>query len=313
VGHWVVAVGNPFNLTSTVTSGIVSAMGRNIYLIRSQGNKYAIENFIQTDAAINPGNSGGALVNTAGELIGINTAIASETGSYVGYGFAIPVNLVKKVVDDLMNFGKVQRGLLGVSIQDITQDLADRERLKSLNGVFVAEVVDGGAAKKAGLRKGDVIMSINGVSVNTSSALQGEVGKYRPGDKLKVRVLREGSEKELEATLQSEDGKTSTEMAEKVSGDEYNGLKLEPSTREERTALNLKNGVRVKSADGIFKDAGIRSGFIITHIENEPGYSTSGAVLALQSLKGSITIEGKYADGKEQIYAVKLPAGSGTQ
>jgi Do/DeqQ family serine protease len=307
VGQWVVAVGNPFNLTSTVTSGIISAMGRNIDLIRSQGNKYAIENFIQTDAAINPGNSGGALVNTGGELIGINTAIASETGSYVGYGFAIPVNLVKKVVDDLLNFGKVQRGLLGVSIQDITQELADRQQLKSLNGVYVAEVVDGGAAKKAGVKQGDVIIGINGVAVNSSSALQGEVGKYRPGDKLKVKVLREGLEKELEATLQSEDGKTATEVAKKSGENEYDGLKLQPSTKEERTALNLKNGVRVESVDGVFKSAGIRPGFIITHIENEPVYSTSGAVLALQSLKGSITIEGKYADGKEQIYAVKLP------
>ncbi|MEN9511973.1 MAG: hypothetical protein RLZZ370_1792 [Bacteroidota bacterium] len=308
VGQWVVAVGNPFNLTSTVTSGIVSAMGRNIDLIRSQGNKYAIENFIQTDAAINPGNSGGALVNTSGELIGINTAIASETGSYVGYGFAIPVNLVKKVVDDLLNFGKVQRGLLGVSIQDITQDLADRAQLKSLNGVYVADVVDGGAAKKAGVKQGDVIIAINGVAVNSSSALQGEVGKYRPGDKLKVKVLRSGAEKELEAVLQSEDGKTSTETAKQSSGADFKGLKLQASTREERAALNLKNGVRVEAVDGVFKDAGIRPGFIITHIENEPVYSTSGAVLALEGLKGSITIEGKYADGKEQIYAVKLPA-----
>jgi len=308
VGEWVVAVGNPFNLTSTVTSGIVSALGRSIDIIRSQGNKYAIENFIQTDAAINPGNSGGALVNTSGELIGINTAIASETGSYVGYGFAVPVNLVKKVVDDLMNYGKVQRGLLGVSIQDINQDLADREGLKSLNGVYVAEVVDGGAGKKAGIRKGDVIQKVNGVAVNSSSGLQGEIGKQRPGDKVKITVLREGSEKEFEVTLQSEDGKTAPEVAKKEAVNEFSGLKMETTTREERAAMNLRNGVKVVSVDGIFKKAGIPAGFIITHIANEPVYSGSGAVDLLKSLQGSIAIEGKTADGQEKIFAVKLPA-----
>jgi S1-C subfamily serine protease len=286
----------------------VSALGRSIDIIRSQGNKYAIENFIQTDAAINPGNSGGALVNTSGELIGINTAIASETGSYVGYGFAVPVNLVKKVVDDLMNYGKVQRGLLGVSIQDINQDLADREGLKSLNGVYVAEVVDGGAGKKAGIRKGDVIQKVNGVAVNSSSGLQGEIGKQRPGDKVKITVLREGSEKEFEVTLQSEDGKTAPEVAKKEAVNEFSGLKMETTTREERAAMNLRNGVKVVSVDGIFKKAGIPAGFIITHIANEPVYSGSGAVDLLKSLQGNIAIEGKTADGQEKIFAVKLPA-----
>jgi serine protease Do len=307
VGEWVVAVGNPFNLTSTVTSGIVSALGRSIDLIRSQGNKYAIENFIQTDAAINPGNSGGALVNTRSELIGINTAIASETGSYVGYGFAVPVNLVKKVIDDLMNFGKVQRGLLGVSIQDVNQALADKEGLKTLNGVFVAEVVDGGAAKKAGIKKGDVILKVNGIAVNSSSALQGEIGKQRPGDKVKILVLRGGSEKEFEAVLLSEDGKTKPEVAEKPEVQEYLGLQLEQTSRDERNNLGLKNGVKVVKADGIFKSAGIRPGVILTHINNEPVYSSAGAISYLKSLRGSITLEGKTGEGKEQVYAVKLP------
>jgi serine protease Do len=158
VGEWVVAVGNPMNLTSTVTAGIVSAKGRSIELLRSEENMYAIENFIQTDAAINPGNSGGALVNTRGELIGINTAIASQTGSYTGYGFAVPVNLVKKVMDDLLKFGKVQRGVLGVAIQEITQEVAEKEGLKGLSGVLVQDVTEAGAAAKAGLKKGDVIM-----------------------------------------------------------------------------------------------------------------------------------------------------------
>ncbi len=311
VGQWVVAVGNPFNLESTVTLGIVSAMGRNIDLIRSKGNKYAIENFIQTDAAINPGNSGGALVNTAGELIGINTAIASETGSYTGYAFSIPVDLVKKVVNDLMKYGKVQRGLLGVSIQDINQKLADDKGFPDLKGVFVAEVVDEGAAQKAGVKKGDVILKINDVEVNSSSRLQEEIGKSRPGDKVKVTLRRKSANLDLFAVLLSESGKTSIESAVPESAASVMGLEFENSTREERQSLGLKNAVKVKTVGkGVFKDAGIPPGFLITHINNEPVYSVQGAVATLKSLRGAITIEGKTADGKEKIIAIKIQTSS---
>lgn len=311
VGNWVVAVGNPFNLESTVTLGIVSAMGRNIDLIRSKGNKYAIENFIQTDAAINPGNSGGALVNTAGELIGINTAIASETGSYAGYAFAIPVDLVKKVVNDLMKYGKVQRGLLGVSIQDINQQLADEKGFADLKGVFVAEVIEDGAAQKAGIKKGDVILKINDAEVNSSSRLQEEIGKSRPGDKVKVTLRRKSSTLDLYVVLLSESGKTAIESAAPQTTAELMGVEFENATREERQALGLKNAVKVKSVGkGIFKDAGIPEGFFITNINNEPVYSVQGAVATLKSLRGAITIEGKTADGKEKIIAVKIPASS---
>ena len=312
VGHWVVAVGNPFNLESTVTLGIISAMGRNIDLIRSKGNKYAIENFIQTDAAINPGNSGGALVNTAGELIGINTAIASETGSYAGYAFAVPVNLVKKVVNDLMKFGKVQRGLLGVSIQDINQQLADEKGLSDLKGVYVAEVIENGSADKAGVKKGDVILSINGAEVNSSSRLQEEIGKSRPGDKLKINLRRKGSAMELEAVLLSENGKATVEAATAKTTEKILGMAMENTSREERQQLGLKNGVKVKSLEnGTFKDAGIPNDFIITHINNEPVYSVQGATASLKALRGAITIEGKTADGKEKVFAVKMPVDKG--
>ena len=311
VGQWVVAVGNPFNLESTVTVGIVSAMGRNIDLIRSKGNKYAIENFIQTDAAINPGNSGGALVNTAGELIGINTAIASETGSYTGYAFAIPVNLVKKVVNDLMKYGKVQRGLLGVSIQDINQKLADEKEFPDLKGVYVAEVVDDGAAQKAGIKKGDVILKINDVEVNSSSRLQEEIGKSRPGDKVKVTLRRKSSTLDLFAVLLSESGKTSMESAVRENSAEILGIEFENATREERQSMGLKNAVKVKNVGkGVFKDAGVPNNFFITHINNEPVYSVQGAIATLKSLRGAITIEGKTSDGKEKIIAVKIPASS---
>jgi Do/DeqQ family serine protease len=308
VGQWVVAVGNPFNLESTVTLGIVSAMGRNIDLIRSKGNKYAIENFIQTDAAINPGNSGGALVNTAGELIGINTAIASETGSYAGYAFAVPVNLVKKVVNDLMKYGKVQRALLGVSVQEINQQLADEKGLGDLKGVYVAEVIENGAADKAGIKKGDVILKINEVEVNSSSRLQEEIGKNKPGDKVKVSLRRKDKAMELEPTLLSETGKTSLETATSAGPESYQGLKMANTSREERQTLGVKNGVKVTDVDkGVFNDAGIGAGFVITHINNEPVYSVQGAVAMLSALKGAITIEGKSADGKDKVVAVKLP------
>jgi Do/DeqQ family serine protease len=308
VGQWVVAVGNPFNLNSTVTLGIVSAMGRNIDLIRSKGNKYAIENFIQTDAAINPGNSGGALVNTGGELIGINTAIASETGSYAGYGFAVPVNLVKKVVNDIMKYGKVQRALLGVSIQEISQDLADAQGLKDLKGVYVAEVVENGAGEKAGIKKGDVILKVAGIEVNSSSRLQEEVGKYRPGDKVMITIRRKSAELELEATLLNAEGKTKLEVAEADVTDSYQGMKMDNVTREEKLALGVKAGVKVSAMDkGLFKEAGIPVGFVITHINNEPVYSAKGAVSLMKSLSGAITIEGYTIDKKERVFAVKLP------
>lgn len=308
VGHWVVAVGNPFNLNSTVTLGIVSAMGRNIDLIRSKGNKYAIENFIQTDAAINPGNSGGALVNVAGELVGINTAIASETGSYAGYGFAIPVNLVKKVVNDIMKYGKVQRALLGVSIQEITQTLADEKGLSDLKGVYVAEVTEGGAAQKAGIKNGDVIMKVAGVEVNTSSRLQEEVGKYRPGDKVVFSIKRKSTAIDITATLLNAEGEAKIETASVSESDNYEGMKLATITREEKVALGVKSGVKVSSLDkGIFKSAGIPESFVITHVNNEPVYSPKGLVTLLKSLSGAITIEGVTKEKSEKVFAVKLP------
>jgi len=311
VGNWVVAVGNPFNLESTVTLGIVSALGRNVDLIRSKGNKYAIENFIQTDAAINPGNSGGALVNSGGELIGINTAIASQTGSYAGYAFAIPVDLVKKVVNDLMKYGKVQRGLLGVSIQDINQQLADDEGFPDLKGVFVADVLDDGAAQKAGVKKGDVILKINDVDVNSSSRLQEEIGKSRPGEKVKITLRRKTSTQDLFAVLLSESGKTSIESVAPETTAGLMGVQFENATREERQNLKLKYAVKVKSVGkGVFKDASIPAGFFITQINNEPVYSVQGAVATLKTLRGAITIEGKTADGKDKIFALKIPASS---
>jgi len=306
VGQWVVAVGNPMNLTSTVTAGIISAKGRSIDLLRRQDNQYAIENFIQTDAAINPGNSGGALVNTEGQLIGINTAIASQTGSYSGYGFAIPVNLVKKVMDDLLKFGKVQRGLLGVAIQEITQELAQKEGLKELKGVLVQELTENGAAIKAGVKKGDVIIKVNNMEVNTVSALQEEIGKYRPGDKVDITLLRNGGSKVVVATLKGLDGKETVSMADKLEESSFKGMSFSNLTKEEKALLGLKNGVKVNTVgNGPFKGK-VPNGFIITKVDKQLVYSAQNLVSILESSDGAILIEGKNQDGAENVIGLKL-------
>lgn len=306
VGEWVVAVGNPMNLTSTVTAGIISAKGRSIDLLRSEDNQYAIENFIQTDAAINPGNSGGALVNTKGELIGINTAIASQTGSYTGYGFAIPVNLVKKVMDDLLKFGKVQRGVLGVAIQEVTNELAEKEGLKDLNGVFVQDVTDGGAASKAGVKKGDVIMKVNNMIVNSVSGLQEEIGKFRPGDKVTLSLLRKGEEKEVTAVLKDLNGKESTSVADKNEINSFKGAVFGNVSKEEKDKLGIKNGVKVESVgSGPFKGK-LQPGFVITHIDKQPVYNVQNVKNILESADGAILIEGKNPDGTDNVIGMKI-------
>ena len=181
LGEWVLAIGSPYGLTSTITAGIVSAKGRSML---SREREFKIESFIQTDAAVNPGNSGGALVNTKGELVGINTAIISETGSYAGYSFAVPVNIVKKITDDFIEFGSVKRAVLGISMQNITDEFAKEKKLESLDGVYVAEVLPGGAADKAGVKSGDVLLKIDGAQVNGGSAVQEKINSYRPNDKV---------------------------------------------------------------------------------------------------------------------------------
>lgn len=197
VGEWVLAVGNPFKLNSTVTAGIVSAKARNINILGAG----TIESFIQTDAAVNPGNSGGALVNTRGDLIGINAAIASQTGSYVGYSFAIPSNIAKKVVEDFMQYGTLQRAYLGVAVAEMTEELAAQKGLSVLSGIYVADIYANSGAQKAGIKKGDVMLAINDIPVDTRSQLTGVIAQYRPGDKVTVRLLRDDMEMTKKVTL----------------------------------------------------------------------------------------------------------------
>jgi len=300
VGEWVLAVGNPFNLTSTVTAGIVSAKARNIGILPDQ-TKNKIESYIQTDAAVNPGNSGGALVNTRGELVGINSAIASNTGSYTGYSFAVPVNLVKKVMDDLVEYGNVQRGFIGVSIRDIDSKLADEKGLKDTKGVYVAGLTEDGAAKSAGIKEGDIITKVGDVEVNSMPQLQEQVGRFRPGDKVAVNVLRDGQEKLYNVVLKNKDGNTAVIK----SGQALNllGGVFENIPGDTKSKLGIDGGVKVSKLEtGKLRAAGIREGFIITSVDRKPVRSTEELEDALKSKQGGVLIEGVYPNGMKAYY-----------
>lgn len=306
VGEWVIAVGNPFNLTSTVTAGIISAKGRNINLLRAN-NEYAIENFIQTDAAVNPGNSGGALVNLKGELIGINTAIASRTGSYAGYSFAVPVNIAKKVLDDLLKYGEVKRAILGVRIQDISSELAAEKGLKEIKGVYIPEVIEGGAADKAGIESGDVILSVNGQTVNKASELQEQISKYHPGDEVKLIIVRDKRELEKEVLLRSKDGDTKIVVEEKRDINKILGAEVENLSREEKLEMGIMHGVRIKKVgSGAFAKEGVINGFIITHIDKVKVHTAQEVRKILEEKTGAVLIEGIGPNGQKDAFALSL-------
>lgn len=298
VGEWVMAVGNPFNLTSTVTAGIVSAKARNINILSKQ---FAIESFIQTDAAVNPGNSGGALVNTKGELVGINTAIASNTGSFTGYSFAIPVNIVKKIIADIIEFGEVQRAYLGVSIADIDGKLAEQKGIKKIEGVYVASLNNDGAASNAGLEQGDIILKVGDIEVNTVSALQEQISKYRPGDKVNLTIKRNGNLKQFVLTLRNKHGNTNIVKTEMVS---VLGAKFEELNFEEKQKLRLKNGIKISElGSGKLRAAGIKEGFIITSINRKQIFNLQDVESLLVNTKGGVLIEGIYPNGMVAYYA----------
>jgi serine protease Do len=305
VGEWVLAVGNPFNLESTVTAGIVSAKGRNINLLRTRDTS-AVESFIQTDAAVNPGNSGGALVNTNGELIGINSAIATPTGTFAGYSFAVPVNIVSKVVNDLKKFGMVQRGFLGVQIATLNADLAKTKGLdaKNLKGVYVDGVKTGGAGEAAGLKAGDIITKVNGTTVNTSPELQEQVSRYHPGDKISVTYLRENKEKTVDVVLKNNEGSTSYLKKDASSAVSALGAEFENVSAGELKEMGLTGGVRVKklSEGKLSSNTNMREGFIITKIDNKPINTVDELKSALANKKGGVMIEGRYPDYPGQYF-----------
>lgn len=300
VGEWVLAVGNPFNLTSTVTAGIVSAKGRNINILQ---NQFAIESFIQTDAAVNPGNSGGALVTQTGELIGINTAIASTTGSYTGYSFAVPVNMVKKITDDLKSFGTVQRAFIGIQISEVSEEAAKENNMNNRNGVLVTGIADKGAADEAGIKEGDIITHIQDVKVNTIPKLQEQVSRFRPGDQLSVSLLRKGELKNITVTLKNKNGSTAMIKAEAS----VLGATLAELDKETKERLQLENGVIIESiSPGALLNQGVKSGFIITKIDNKSVESAKEVENILKSKKGGVLIEGYYPNGTKAYYGFGL-------
>jgi Do/DeqQ family serine protease len=308
VGEWALAVGNPFNLTSTVTAGIVSAKGRSLNLLREE---LAIESFIQTDAAVNPGNSGGALINTSGQLIGINTAIASETGSYEGYSFAVPANIVRKVMEDLMEYGKVKRGIIGVQIRTINAQFAEEEGLSVLNGAYVVSTIANGAAADAGIKSGDVITSVAGRPVGTGNDLQGIVGTYRPGDKVKLEVMRGTEQMTFDVVLRDPEGRT--EIARNESDDSpapgaanLYGAKMEPISTADANKFQIEQGVRVSDVgNGKLKAAGIPSGFIVTKINKQRVAKPEDVARYVMASDGSVLVEGYLPDGKPKFYAIE--------
>jgi serine protease Do len=304
IGEWVLAVGNPYNLTSTVTAGIVSAKARNIGLLNDengQSARYSIESFIQTDAAVNPGNSGGALVNIEGELVGITSAIASPTGSYIGNAFAIPVSIVKKSVADLIEFGEVQRAVLGVVLKEIDSEFAKTNNLDKIEGVSVESVSEGSAAEQSGMKQGDIILSIDGFNVNSISELQEQIGRHRPNDKVEIIISRENKKKQISATLRNMEGKTSLVNKGEVSNLLGATLKEVPSDLKSR--LRIKGGVQVEEiSSGKFKAAGIQRGFIILQINNKPVESVDDVEKIIASVNGGVYIEGIYPNSNAVYY-----------
>ncbi len=300
VGEWVLAVGNPFNLTSTVTAGIVSAKARNINIL---GDGSTIESFIQTDAAINPGNSGGALVDMDGNLIGINAAIASRTGSYEGYSFAIPSNIVKKVVEDFLQYGSLQRAYLGISIVEITEELAEEKGITEMSGVYIMNVEERGGAKAAGIKEDDILLSVNNIPVNSNSQLIGVIGQYRPGDKVKVKVQRKDEILVKEVTLKNLEG---TEEMHKEGESFYNevlGIKVRPLSSSTKSELGINYGLElVEVKEGVFKQKGITDDFIILSVNYQKVSSENDLKKALNADRnGKIRIEGTNSTGTYNI------------
>ena len=304
LGEWVLAIGSPFDLQSTITAGIVSAKARNLGVIP---NDFSIEAFIQTDAAVNPGNSGGALVNTHGELVGINTLIKSQTGSYVGYSFAIPESIVRKVVVDLKEHGVVQRAMLGIQYIPLTEEFLETEEGKKTGiqepgGIYVAEVDPEGAAHAAGIRSGDVIVEINGIKINGSAQLSEEIAKHRPNDKVTVGVKKGSDVKQIEVVLRNKAGNTEVITKDIVSAYDALGGQFAEVSERTKKALKIGGGVQVVGIEpgGILESARIRKGYIITNINDRPVRSIGD----LNRITSKIEyIEGVYPDGRVVAYS----------
>jgi serine protease Do len=304
IGEWVIAVGNPFNLTSTVTAGIVSAKERQINIL---GGEFPLESFIQTDAPINPGNSGGALVNIKGELVGINTAILSRTGSYTGYGFAVPVDIAMKIANDLIRFGEVQKAIPGLDVLEITPEMASEMKLASLDGVVVNHVIRTGAAEKAGLQKNDIIVRIEGFEIFGKGAFEEVLSYYYPGDKIKIQYKRNNELRNTTLTLQNLEGGTGVIKTEYYASNLL-GARLEAVNSIERDRLGINFGIKISNINrGYLRELGLNNGFVLTHINGEPAKNPEKVGEFLEKFSGRLQLEGVTPNGRtfQQTYNVR--------
>jgi len=311
VGEWVLAVGNPFNLTSTVTAGIVSAKNRSNVI---GGGSLGIQSFIQIDAAVNPGNSGGALVNTRGELVGINTAIFSQTGNFTGYAFAVPISIAGKVAADLKEYGAVQRAFLGIqvpNIENIRREDPDKAReISQIKGVLVEDFSDRSAAKAAGIQKGDILTAINNVPIRNFAELQTQLNRYRPGDKINVTVQRDGKERSFNVELKNDEGNTDITRSTDTMG--ALGATFKPVPDERKRQMGISSGVEVESVEqnGLFRKEGINKGFIIMRMNNTPVNSESDIARIVASTSNRqdkvLLVAGFYPNGRTQYIAIDL-------
>ena len=299
VGEWVLAVGNPFNLTSTVTAGIVSAKGRELNIMKSI---FPLESFIQTDAAINPGNSGGALVNLEGELIGINTAILSKTGSYAGYGFAVPSDIVIKVVDDIIDYGEVQKAFFGAEVLDIDADIAEKIETDDYSGVVISYVEEDGAAASMGVKKGDIILKLDNETINSRSQFEEILSYHSPGDKINVTYKRNRKIINNSLVLTNREGTTDL-LKREIYTFKSLGADFEKVSKVERNLLNIDHGVRViKIRYGLISQMDINEGFIITYINKVPIKDPETLADILTKIRGKVYLEGVNKRGRKEIY-----------
>ena len=294
LGEWVIAIGSPYDLRSTITAGIVSAKGR---AMPNYSGEYKIESFIQTDAAVNPGNSGGALVDRAGNLVGINTAIYSRTGSYSGYSFAVPVNIVKKIAYDLMDFGSVQRAVLGISMGPITDKIAEDLKLSSRNGVYISEVSPSGAADKAGIKAGDVLVAIDSTKITGTASVHETVSRYSPGDMAVITVIRDGKEKTFDVTFKGTAQENGT-VADDGSVAFY-GSSIKAASEETLEKYHLKSGVEIiELGPGKLMEAGAVEGFIIQYVNDHPVKTPQDVIDIVKKSKRTVFIEGITPSGR---------------
>ncbi len=298
LGEWVIAIGSPYDLRSTITAGIVSAKGRSM---PNYDGEFKIESFIQTDAAVNPGNSGGALVDKSGNLVGINTAIISQTGSYTGYSFAIPSNIVKKIADDLIDFGSVKRAVLGVTMRPVDDKLAKELKLSAPTGVYIVEVLKGSAADDAGMKAGDVLVAIDSSKVTTASSVQEHVNRFHPGDETRMTVIRDGREKVLDVKFKGTSAENGS--VDEDGGMAFYGARIKEAPKEDLERLGIDHGVEIVSVGpGKVMDAGVSEGFIIMFVNNQPVRKPQDVMDIIGKSKRAVFVEGVTPYGKASYF-----------